>query len=119
MSAVDRWRSVANAMTFRPAWPWPMRIIVDMDLRDGLSICAQLTAPCVVTGESQIVHHMEHIPLLMAEGATHADIVRHAHRLLKAAVEHEFDECLLLDGKQLRDPHASEGAFLDELRRSA
>lgn len=116
MSVVDRWRAIADAMTFRPAWPWPMRIVVDMDSRDGLSIRVKLTAPCIVTGESQIVNHMEHIPWQMAEGATSADIARAIHRLLRSAVEHEFDECLLLEGRQLRDPHVQTGVTL---RRSA
>jgi hypothetical protein len=36
------------------------------------------------------------------------DLLRLAHDMLMRFATHEIDECFLLDGKRIRDPHANE-----------
>lgn len=59
------------------------------------------------TGVATTIHQFHHLPdhhfRLSRERAI--DLVK---RFIQRAVMHELDECLLVDGVQLSDPHAGE-----------
>jgi hypothetical protein len=108
LSAVlDRWRRVAASITFREAWPWKMRIDVRIaELTDALNVrIAMLDAPDMLTGDpSKVIHHRD-VLYRDAQRMEESDILHFLRRFIGAAVEHELDECLLVGGEQLRDPH--------------
>lgn len=87
----------------------PVRISCERAIwNDSLIVLVTLIVPDVITGEQTTVNHQEeflpeHIKRLDRDGALM--LIR---RQLSFALNHELDECFLVDGKQLRDPHERE-----------
>ncbi|MGN6107247.1 MAG: hypothetical protein ACTHU0_19220 [Kofleriaceae bacterium] len=85
--------------------PIPVILHADIDpLFDGWRLRVSIKVPDIHTGEPTWVHTMAPVERIDTEGRA---VSRVRSAILKA-LEHELDECLLLDGKQVRDPHANE-----------
>jgi hypothetical protein len=104
---LQRWKSVAAAVTMRSEWQIPMRW--DVDRRsDGEGILhGTFEAQNIVTGEIGPFHFVDVLPKTFDPGTdTGRELaVDFIVRAIRNAVEHEFRECLLVDGERWIDPH--------------
>jgi hypothetical protein len=103
----DRWHRIASQIKMRACWPWPSRIDVRISSEiDGLCAHVWLKAPDMHTEEVTKVHHIQYISRIEAwADLPDSELVAFLRKLLLRSFIHEFDECLLVDGVQYRDPH--------------
>jgi hypothetical protein len=102
------WPDFLKRISLRPSFP------LSLELREstrgrGLVLFAKLDAPDIHTGQMQTLHIAE---VLMYPPHDEKHALWIVRTLLRAALEHELDECLLLDGVQVRDPHSNERSSL-------
>lgn len=102
---LERWQKLCGLVSFRSAWPWPTRVTADAD-RDCVRLRVAIDGPDVITGAPQTVHHVEH--MYRSDRIEDEDAVRIIRAFVFRCFEHEFDECLLFAGHQVRDPHVKE-----------
>jgi hypothetical protein len=98
-----RWEAAAAKVTMRPCWPMPMRARVRDQGPGWLMLVVELDAPDIHTGEMQTVHIAETIH--PKSETTEGQMVDVIVWLYRRAVQHELDECLLVDGSPAREPH--------------
>lgn len=99
------WMAIAERVTLRPAWQLPMRWSIEVD-RMGVMVHVEIDVPDIVTNEMQTVHQYHHVPYGEVDRLAHVKAVDLIARLIRRMVLHELDECLLVDGEQLSDPHS-------------
>lgn len=105
-----RLQRLVNRVTLRSQWPMRMSLAVEfVELGDALRVVIKMRVKDIHSAEDINVYSAEQFDheYLMA----HRDdyIVRAICALVKRAVMHELDECLLVDGKQVHDPHVVKG----------
>lgn len=103
-AALARWSAAAALVSLRKAWLIPIRIKVEVRL-DGVAVHLELDAPDIHTGEHQTVHHMHHA--YVDQVLTEDQMLDVILRMVRSAVLHELDECLLVNGEQVNDPHGN------------
>lgn len=101
---LDEWQKAIDRVTMHRIWPMPIvQRVSHSEHLDAFAIYTKLSAPCVDTGDPQVVTHLAVAPDYIVDPDDAVDFLA---RQIKKAVEHEIDECLLVDGRKLRDPHA-------------
>jgi len=110
MSEFQAWERAISRVTMHKAWPFPVSLHVRHSATsDAFDIR-------VTWGVNDIQHPDESIYVHMLEVVGCAESlqmdadekVKHIIRLVTNAFRHEFDECLLVDGRKFRDPHAND-----------
>jgi len=106
-SHADRWRDTIARISFRPTWRLPITLVVYPDTgADKITLGVILHTFDVRVDPSTPIDVQFTRPLA-------ADLdpdarVRAVRDLVHEAVSHELDECLLLDGFSMHDPHPGE-----------
>lgn len=104
-SQLQRWQRFIERIDLS-RWASPIRLeVFNADLFDAIELRVAICVPDIHTKELSWVTRRDFLPDI-ADDKTNVRIVR---RYISLILEHEIDECLLLDGEQLRDPHANEG----------
>jgi hypothetical protein len=103
------WVALAASITLRPEWQIPITWSVEHSLdQDAMKLHVRMRANDFVTGKPTTIHMVEILPNIIAiEDDVHEGRRRIA-RVIRRAVEHELDECLLVSGVQMRDPHSKD-----------
>lgn len=104
----DDWQRTIERITFR--FPFPIELEADPHPHWSRSACrfplrVTIRVPDIRTGLITGVHLIEDMPLFETSEGERIVMVRAA---VMRILQHELDECLLVDGVQFRDPHANE-----------
>lgn len=92
--------------------PFMCELRLDHRIRDhDFHVVFVMHVRCVDTGKPIKVFTMESFDVGAPERAReHAEHL--ILRLIRQGIEHEIDECLLVDGRRLHDPHEQERKFV-------
>lgn len=90
----QEWHALLGRVSFRPSLP-----AIKFRL-SGSTIFARHDVPCNESGQRGIFHARELPPVVSEEHA-----VAWLRSFVRDIYKHEIDEALLVDGKQLADPH--------------
>jgi hypothetical protein len=83
--------------------PFPIRVEARVSERGGLEVNVITTVPCRDTGTPIRVRHTEHVCPFSEE-----QVLAFVTGFIRTVFDHEFKECLHVDGVRVRDPHANE-----------
>lgn len=95
-----RWSEFLGRITLRSSFPLRVKAIETLQ---GTKLRAMLDVPDIHTGKMQTVH----VEWPAFDNLNDENAFRFVRMLLREILEHELDECLLLDGVQVNDPHAN------------
>lgn len=95
------WTAFLARLSFRTLFPIDLRF--DPELH---ALVVILHAPDIHDGTPTRVYHMLSLRDVHISDPTEA--MGQIRRLVLRAITHEVDECMLFDGRQVRDPHEAE-----------
>ena len=94
--------AIMHRVTVRnPAFP--IRLEARICDYDSIEVRATTTVPCRDTGAPIRVVHTEHIRAFSED-----QVLAFMTGFIRTVFDHEFRECLHVDGVRVRDPHANE-----------
>ncbi len=106
-----RLQRLVDRVTLRPQWPlWTRLYVEHVENEDALRVVVRIDTKDIRCADDDVniymMEQLEHAYLI----AMSDDYLTHGIcKLIQRAVLHELDECLLVDGKQVRDPHVVNG----------
>lgn len=85
--------------------PFPIRIEATESERDGIEVRIITMVPCRDTGVTISVMHTDHMFPFSEE-----QVIAFVSGFIRTVFDHEWKECLHVDGVRVRDPHKHEAA---------
>lgn len=104
--ARDEWQTTMDRVSMHRAWPIPT-ILRALTTPQYLDLRCEIRVRDIRTGEPTKVHIRELLSVAESALMSDDDRLEFVIHMVRRAIEHELDECLLVDGRQHRNPHIS------------
>lgn len=98
MTSLEAWKAAIDKVSFRPEWPFVMRLSLDDKDRHPM-LHVELDTKDINTDKPTTIHRYVGLPCDKPD-------IRYIEHIIRDTVLHELNECLLFNGKQLHNPHA-------------